>query len=302
MRNSRRCTLVDNLVTNLAFEIHTETNALLGESPVWCAEQSCLWWIDIEGRQIHRTSDISGETLSWTTPEMPGFVVLTDSNLPAVGMESGIFLFFEGGGTFEKIVPLDVKGVRFNDATVDSTGRLWAGTIDIKTTLAIAELYTIGSDRQINPVVSDLFYTNGLAVDPDRNRLYLSDSHPDVQTIWRYSCDSTTGRLADRTIFVNMSEMKGRPDGAAIDAYGNYWIAAVGGGVLHVFSPNGDHLREFKTPCDAPTKLIFAGPNLDRLYLTSKGDAGWSGAVVVGRASSGAAICGRKQAVWRINK
>ena len=71
-----------------------------------------------------------------------------------------------------------------------------------------------------------------------------------------------------------MRDLEGRPDGANVDAEGNYWIAGVGGGLLHVFAPDGKHIAQHETLCLAPTKPAFGGPDLDIIFLTSKlGDA-----------------------------
>jgi sugar lactone lactonase YvrE len=260
-----------------------------------------LWWVDIDGRQLIRTYDENGLTEFWETPEMPGFVILTDKGLPAVGMESGIFLFDSENRLFEKIVDLEDHGVRFNDATVDVFGRLWVGTIDLHISEPIGKLYSVNDDRTLNILLDGLFYSNGLAVDHDRNRLYLSDSHPDVQMIWTVPCDSSGKLTGQRQDFVDMSKIDGRPDGAAIDALGNYWIAGVGGSCLHVFSPDALHLRQYGTLCSAPTKLTFTGPNLDYVSVTSKGGDAAGGAIVKGWAENGPAVSGRQQSDWRIN-
>src|SRR3546814_5528587 len=37
-----------------------DARALLGESPVWHAAEARLYWVDIDGRKIHRTDPASG--------------------------------------------------------------------------------------------------------------------------------------------------------------------------------------------------------------------------------------------------
>ncbi|MBL4645594.1 MAG: SMP-30/gluconolactonase/LRE family protein [Rhizobiales bacterium] len=285
---------------NLKFSIKTTVFSRLGESPVWCEKDQCIWWIDIEGFQLLCTNVIDGETKSWKTPEMPGFVVLTDCGKPAIGMESGIFLFCQSKGIFERFITINETGVRFNDATVDASGRLWAGTMDIEGKRPVGMLYSVGPDLIPMPVYQGMRTPNGLAVDETRNRLYLSDSHPSIQTIWTFSCNLSSGKISDQKIFIAMENHTGRPDGAALDKDYNYWIAGVGGGVLHRFSPDAEHMGEFKTPFASPTKLVFGNNDLKSMFVTSKGGIEPNGALAESQLSTDESICGQPQAVWKI--
>lgn len=280
------------------FDVLSSVRAALGESPVWCDRGACVWWVDIDGRALMRTRYPGGETDTWTTPEMPGFVVLTEAGPPAVGMESGIFLFDAHTGGFERAVPHRIPGQRFNDATVDDDGVLWAGTMSIADPAPAGCVYRIAADAAAVPVLDGFITPNGLAADASRRRLYVSDSHPTVQTVW--TCDlDPAGRPGPRVPFAAMHAMAGRPDGAALDRDGNYWIAAVGGGVVHVFSPGGAHLCELATPFAAPTKIAFGGPDASLALLTSKGGAAPQGALAVA-GLSGTGQAGRAPARWRL--
>ena len=42
--------MADELTAELVFDAH----ATLGEGPLWDADAGVLWWVDIEGRRIHR--------------------------------------------------------------------------------------------------------------------------------------------------------------------------------------------------------------------------------------------------------
>lgn len=263
----------------IEFALATETRARLGESPVWDAGRGCLWWVDVEGRSLLKTGAHTGDTTAWPTPEMPGFVVLTSAGVPALGMETGIFVFFESDARFERIVELGKPNVRFNDATVDASGRLWACTMDMANRAPAGVLYSVSADRRLVAHLGGIRTPNGLAHDPARNRLYLSDSHPDVQAVWMFDCDIVEGRLSGRGVFAAFEKLKGRPDGAALDSEGRYWIAGVDGGVLHVFEAGGAHAAEHRTPFRSPTKPAFGGPDLACLYVTSKAGSPPGGAI-----------------------
>jgi sugar lactone lactonase YvrE len=85
--------------------------------------------------------------------------------------------------------------------------------------------------------------------------------------------DIATGALGRRRLLADFTGLKGRPDGAVIDAAGTYWIAGVGGGVLHGFAPGGARIAEVATPMADPTKFAFGGAGMERVFLTSKSGA-----------------------------
>ena len=60
-----------------------------------------------------------------------------------------------------------------------------------------------------------------------------------------------------------------RPDGAAVDRDGCYWIALYKGGKLKRIAPDGRVLSEHPVPAMCPTMCAFGGPDLKTLYVTS---------------------------------
>ncbi len=271
--------------------------ARLGESPVWSARDGVIWWVDIDGGLVCRTDPASSETQHWPTPERPGFVVLTEPEGLAVGMETGIFRFDPASGQFTRILAVDQPGHRFNDATVDAAGRLWAGSMALDAAQPTGVLYCVGPDLQPRPMLDGFRTVNGLAVDSERGRLYVSDTNRATQTAWTLPLDGVTGSLGERRLFHDFSDLKGRPDGAALDRDGRYWIAGVSGGELYCFAPDATLLETHPTPAEAPTKPAFFGAGLDRLCLTSKGGPEPAGAMAF---SGPMAVPGRPIAPWRI--
>lgn len=245
--------------------------AELGESPAVDHDAGHVWWVDIAGRRLHRTGLESGVTVSWDMPEEPGFVVQAASGQPIIGMETGLFAFDPQSGSLKKLLDQTRPGHRFNDATVDSTGVLWISTMALDAARGAGAIWRVSDDLTMLPVAAGLTIPNGMAVDMIRRRLYYSDAHPDVQTIWTASI-SNHGEIGEPTVFADMKPMSGRPDGAALDADGRYWIAAVDGAALKVFSPEGELLFDVALPVIYPTKLAFYGEHCENLVITSKRD------------------------------
>jgi len=258
------------LAQDWRYERLSDAQALLGESPVWSAAEDCVWWVDVTGRRLLRSEAASGRTRVWRTPEEIGFVTLATGGRVVVGMESGLFLFDAAAGTFDLIYRLEGRNVRFNDAAIDAAGRLWAATCDVANKAPLGRLYRFEPDLSATVVAEGLLTPNGLAVDSARGRLFLSDSHPTVRCLWWLPLDFASGSLGERQELADFGALKGRPDGGVLDAEGCYWIAGVGGGTLHGFSPAGARVAEVATPMLNPTKLAFGGAGRTTAFLTSK--------------------------------
>ncbi|MDC6636345.1 SMP-30/gluconolactonase/LRE family protein, partial [Leclercia adecarboxylata] len=87
--------------------------------------------------------------------------------------------------------------------------------------------------------------------------------------IWAFDYDPDSGTPTGRRLFVDMLDHPGRPDGAAVDADGCYWICGNDAGLIHRFTPDGRLDRSLAVPVKKPTMCAFGGSRLDTLYVTS---------------------------------
>ena len=162
----------------------------------------------------------------------------------------------------------------------DRQGRFWSGTMfmDTGATRDNGRLYRFDPVHGLSaPVVSDLVTQNGLAWSPDGRTMYLSDSHPSRQLVWAFDYDPGAGMPHGRRLFVDMNRYPGRPDGAAVDADGCYWIAANDAGRLLRFTPQGELDREIVLPMAKPSMCSFGGADMDTLLVTSINPAAAAG-------------------------
>jgi len=244
----------------------------VGESPVWDADRNALWWVDTWGRTVNRQLLDQPNTERFAFHEMVGGIALAADGSVRVFGETGMFHLDPSTGAFRFLsAPPDLPAThRFNDVTVDPRGRLIAGTMR-KSQLGAEPtgvLYVVDGEDWRR--LFDGFWTvNGLAFSPDGRTLYVSDSHPSTRRIWRADYDPAAGEASPLQTFVDMSAFAGRPDGAAVDSLGDYWIAGVGGGCLYRFDPSGRLTDQHDVPVQRPTKLVFGGTGLDRIFVTS---------------------------------
>ena len=255
----------------------------VGESPVWSSAEQALYWVDIEGRKLHRWTYADQHVQSWNTAERPACIALHAAGGLIAGMDTGVFhLQPQVGGTLAATLLAGVDhpqpGMRFNDGRCDRQGRFWAGTMVMNMAagapVGAMYRYNAGQTEPLKAQLQGLIVPNGLAFSPDGKTLYLSDSHPDVQKIWAFDYDTDTGTPHNRRLFVDMGEHPGRPDGAAVDAEGCYWICGNDAGLIHRFTPQGKLDRSLTVPVKKPAMCAFGGADLDTLFVTSIRPAG----------------------------
>jgi sugar lactone lactonase YvrE len=255
-----------------------DTQDLVGESPVWDVRAQRLWWVDIEGPFIRCCTPGTAEPVqSWRMPERVGCIALTEEQGQLVAaMESGIAcvkLSADGQVDLQWLARIahPAAGMRFNDGRCDASGRLWVGTMvmDMSLASALGGLYCLDERGLTGPYVTGLLTPNGLGMSPDGKTLYLSDSHPKVQKIWAFDLDSASGALSHQRLFVDMNDWPGRPDGAAVDAQGQYWICANDAGQIHAFNAQGQWTQSLTLPMPKPSMCAFGGAKLDELFVTS---------------------------------
>jgi len=266
----------------------------VGESPLWSSREQAWYWVDIVARTIWRCDAASGKLTHWTASEMVACLALRASGGLIAGMERGLFSVWLGeeGQVEQQFLarPLGLgPGMRFNDGRCDRQGRFWSGTMvmDMSQGRTEGKLYRYGARSGLaGPFVSGLLVPNGLAFSPDGRTMYLSDSHPNSQQIWAFDYDIVTGEPSRQRLFVDMLPHPGRPDGAAVDVDGCYWICGNDAGCVLRFTPGGQLDRKIDLPMAKPSMCSFGGPRMDTLMVTSisagqpAGDP-WAGATVL---------------------
>lgn len=259
-------------------ELIVDARNAVGESPVWVPQENALYWVDIPNGGLQRWSADSGHVASWKAPEMLACITRHRSGGWVAGMESGFFrLHPHSDGSLDSELLATVEhsraDMRLNDGRCDRQGRFWAGSMVLNMGLNAPEgrlyRYSAGRTGVIEAQLDGFIVPNGLAFSPDGKTMYLSDSHPNVQLIWAFDYDTETGTPSNRRIFVDMNHFPGRPDGAAVDAEGCYWICANDAGLIHRFAPDGRLDFSLQVPVKKPTMCAFGGSNLDTLFVAS---------------------------------
>jgi len=251
--------------------------SVLGESPTWWPEQGALYWSDIPGMKLHRWLPASAQHDEWAfETEVGSFAPLANGML-LLALRSGIVRFDPASGRREPLAeaPYDTVSERFNDGKADPQGRFWVGTICTPREPAIAALYR-WAGGSLERMVGAISVSNGLAWSPDGRTMYWSDTHS--HCIFAFDFDPAAGSLSRQRVFArfpdkiagqDLAGYGGRPDGAAVDAEGCYWVAMFEGQRVLRFAPDGSLLREIPLPTRCPTMPCFGGADLRTLFITT---------------------------------
>ena len=259
-------------------ELIVDARNAVGESPVWVPQDNALYWVDIPNGGLQRWSADTGHVHAWKTPEMLACIARHRRGGWVAGMESGFFHLHphsDGSLDSERLASVahSRNDMRLNDGRCDRQGRFWAGSmvLDMGLNLPEGRLYRYGTGQSgvIEAQLDGFIVPNGLGFSPDGKTMYVSDSHPAVQLIWAFDYDTDSGTPSNRRVFIDMNHFPGRPDGAAVDAEGFYWICANDAGLIHRFAPDGRLDFSLAVPVKKPTMCAFGGSRMDTLFVTS---------------------------------
>lgn len=265
----------------------------VGESPFWHPRENMLYWIDIPARLALRANVFMGTVERWSLPSEPGCIAPAASGGLVLALRDGVYRAREWGGA---LVPLarfnhDPTTTRFNDGKCDALGRLWAGTMYEPRDARKADLYCIdcrpdngnGGKPQVALKAHNAVIANGLAWSPDASTLYWADTAHHVVQAWDW--DAAANVMKHHRVFRQFeakpkgwtwndpraARYGGRPDGAAVDTQGHYWVAMMEGARLARLSPAGEEVESLPLPMLRPTMPCFGGDDLRTLYVTSIG-------------------------------
>ena len=247
-----------------------DAQAQLGEGALWHPHTQQLYWVDIEGRQLHLYSPVSEALRSIDVRERIGTVVPYADDKVLVALQNGIHELDLASETLTLIAnPLEGQDdMRFNDGKCDPAGRLWVGSMHLSVHPEVAALYCLDTDRTLRRVLDKVSISNGIIWSIDHQTMYYIDTPTGMVRAFDY--DVATGNVSNPRPAVTVPEATGHPDGMTIDAEGMLWVAHWGGGSVGRYDPgSGQLLQQVKVPAPFVTSCAFGGEQLDILYITT---------------------------------
>lgn len=258
-------------------ELFSGQTDVLGEGPLWSANEEALYWLDIGTKRLFRKTLAAGTPLSWELPEYPGCIAELTRGSVAIAMGAGVHRYDLATRAAELIAaaPPMHPEIRFNDGKVDPRGRLWVGTMrnsfatkssSASTQEAAGEIYRFNGNGNVQTMERHIGMANTIAWSADETRFYFADSARSEIYVCDYDTDQ--GAIRNRRTFFAAPAL-GLPDGSAIDTDGCLWNARWDFGAVIRVTPQGDVDCTIELPVARPTNCIFGGPNLEILFVTS---------------------------------
>ncbi|MGH7001968.1 MAG: SMP-30/gluconolactonase/LRE family protein, partial [Stellaceae bacterium] len=246
------------------------TKDRLGEGPLWDVTEQALYWVDSMDRIIHRYDPARGEFRDWTLPAEIGSMALREMGGAVLSLATGLHLFDFASGQATLVIDPESNEprTRFNDGKVDRQGRFVAGTMarEIRDR-PLGALYRLNPNLSLETMEREIIVSNGPGFSPDGKTLYFADSP--LRAIFAFDYDPAGGPLRNKRKLIDTAPLDTAPDGATVDAEGFIWSALVLSGRIGRFAPDGRLDRIIDVPVSFPTSVMFGGPDLDILFVTS---------------------------------
>ncbi len=261
----------------------TAEPSICGESPFWHPTEQRLYWVDILGKQIHRLHVESKVQDSWLMPGDACCIAPAKSGGLVIALRDGFYRGEVWGGDVKPIATVglghfdfDTSTHRFNDGKCDSQGRFWCGTMNEPRTENDGALFSLEM-QDGKPIVkkqaTGMTVSNGLAWSKDDRTMYWSDSFG--HTLHVFDWDAKANEISSRRVLKDFPrkgaepDYGGRPDGAAMDADGNYYVCLMEAGMLLKLAPDHKELARIPLPVGFATMPCFGGVDLKTLFVTS---------------------------------
>lgn len=240
----------------------------LGEGCIWDPRDECVYWTDIEECRIFRWDGKTDPTV-FSLPERAAFLLPRARDGFVVGFSDRIVVTSGDFSSFKTIATVeeDLPQTRVNDAVVDPEGGIVFGTFDERDRLPAASVYRLSPEGVLERLFGDVTISNGLAFSPDGAIMYFADTV--IGTIHRFAVQPGKFSLSEIAPLASAAIAPGQPDGAVVDAEGNYWSARVWGSCVACISPDGELIEQITLPVKGPTCLVLGGTGLRGLFVTT---------------------------------
>lgn len=292
----------------MEFNLCCDAKAVLGEGPFWHPEHRRLYWLDIDGRELHRFDPETRSDEVFPLRNRVGCIVPVEregttaqrnsSSFFLIAAEDGVFEIelppphfvssFSATSFYATFVPREILSEtfiadpenaiatnRYNDGKCSPEGRFWFGSLSMTKQPEAAALYVLDKGNA-HKKIEFATNSNGLGWSPDSRTFYWVDT-PTLK-VFAFDYDSQNGEISHRRVAITVPEGRnehtgkpwGRPDGMTLDVEGMIWLAHWLGGAISRWNPvTGELLGAFPLPVSRVTSLCFGGEELDALFITT---------------------------------
>lgn len=246
--------------------IFDATQCVLGEGPLWHPERGELFWFDILSKRLH----IKGR--HWQFDRFVSAAGWIDDDRLLIADSIGLHLFDLATATSDQVASIEADNLitRSNDGRADPWGGFWIGTMGIEAQPQAGAIYRFykGEVRTIAPNIT---ISNAICFAPSGEYALYCDTA--TRKIMRQKLAEKDGwPKGEPEVFLDFGRTDWGPDGAVIDASGNFWNAQWGASRVACYAPDGRLAQTVAFPGKQTSCAAFGGPDLRTLYCTSAAD------------------------------
>lgn len=258
------------LQNNQSVELVVDAKATLGEGPSWDAVNKVLYWVDIIEHKLHIHNPITKDNRTIHIGKFIGAVVPRKRGGVVLALHDGFYALDLHTEKLTLLAKADQEPYenRFNDGKCDAAGNFIAGTMPLEGLDPKGSLYCLNPSLQVNKLFDGVICSNGLAWSSDQSTLYYIDSPTKVVVAYDYDLDHAS--VSNKRVVIQILEREGVPDGMTIDSEGMLWVAQWDGYKVSRWNPHtGERLEVIPLPAARVTSCVFAGEDLNDLYITT---------------------------------
>ncbi|MDP2779833.1 SMP-30/gluconolactonase/LRE family protein [Devosia sp.] len=247
-----------------------DSQCALGEGPIWHAGRQQLFFFDINEQTLFAVTAAGEIVDSWLFNETVAAAAIADDHTLVLATDTGLKQFDLTTGGMNRIneIEADNPQTRTNDSRVHPSGAFWIGTMTRSEQEApIGSVYHYRAGT-LTTLKSGISIPNATCFSPDGTIAYWTDTP--TRKIMQCVTDPATGLpIGAWTLFADVSEGRGYPDGAVVDSKGYLWNAKWGGSCVVRHAPDGSIDRIVEVPVSQVTCPAFGGADLKTLFITT---------------------------------
>lgn len=280
---------------------------VLGESPIWSVKDQALYWISAPEEEVWTWNMVDapyrrlfGTTIGCIALKATGDDTSGGGNLLVAGERAFLetrmsqsnsenSLMKDFSSSQESIFchrPEQTETTRPNDGRVDREGRLVIGMYNNYHRSGASEgenncgLYRLcpvtKNIESIFPPEYKYRVSNCISFSPDGRTMYFCDTP--TRKVYAFDYPEASGEVCSnrRLLWTMPANLPGGPDGAQVDSEGGLWMALSGAGMVVRVHPSNPGVVDcvVRLPVKSPTSCTFGGPDLDDLFITTRGPDG----------------------------
>lgn len=250
-------------------QIFSHHPCALGEGTLWHPTRQQVFWFDILGKQLRTQRD--GRDQLWQFDDYVSAAGWVDDTRLILADAKALWLFDLTSGDRDHLITLEADNplTRSNDGRADPQGGFWIGTMGIRAEPGAGAIYRY-HQGELRRLYDQITIPNAICFAPDGRSACFTDTV--TGRVMRQALDSAGWPVGVPQLYLDLSDQGLGPDGAVMDAQGNFWNAQWGASRVACYDPQGALIQTIDLPTPQASCPAFGGADLSQLFVTTAAD------------------------------